>query len=337
MALLEAAVGAGLSAIGQGIGGLISGKMNKKQRQWLEKMYKLQRTDALADWNMQNQYNAPSQQMERLKAAGLNPNLVYESNPNVASAQVRQSDTGSYKPDIPQVDGGMIANAWINARQAALQRKQTEAQIKALDSQQKLQDAQALESNSRTANNTQDLTLKKSLMKSNIEAAELQNQKMANETRVLTERNEREAVMQSSNLREAASRIALNKANTLLSEANTVVSKEQRNKIIQEVNNLKIAAKGMLSDNALKEWEVRLSKEGLSKNDPLYVRQAVSIINKVQKSKYNIFESPFSPIERKMKEYYKNGYVVPRSEIEEIKKRKDREYRQYQFHKKYGK
>lgn len=39
--------------------------------------YRKQRRDALADWNMQNAYNSPQQQMQRLKEAGLNPNFVY--------------------------------------------------------------------------------------------------------------------------------------------------------------------------------------------------------------------------------------------------------------------
>jgi hypothetical protein len=232
-------------------------------------MYKLQRTDGLADWNMQNQYNAPSQQMERLKAAGLNPNLVYESNPNVASAQVRQSDTGSYKPDIPQVDGGMIANAWINARQAALQRKQTEAQTKSLESQQKLQDAQALESNSRTANNTQDLSLKKSLMQSNIEAAELQNMKMATETQVLKERNAREAVMQSQNIKESVVRIA---------EMNSRIEKNK-----YDIENVQTAIQSGKLDNEFKRLENDLAKNGVFKNDPIYARIAVRAYEAIKK------------------------------------------------------
>jgi len=32
-------------------------------------------------WNMQNRYNTPKQQMQRLKDAGLNPNLIYGSSP----------------------------------------------------------------------------------------------------------------------------------------------------------------------------------------------------------------------------------------------------------------
>lgn len=39
---------------------------NAKNRQW-----------ALQDWERQNAYNAPAQQMQRYKEAGLNPNLIY--------------------------------------------------------------------------------------------------------------------------------------------------------------------------------------------------------------------------------------------------------------------
>lgn len=58
---------------------------------------------SLADrqWNKQNAYNTPLKQMERLKLAGLNPNLVY-GNGSVANtadapkvAEVKESDMGS--------------------------------------------------------------------------------------------------------------------------------------------------------------------------------------------------------------------------------------------------
>lgn len=35
-------------------------------------------------WKMQNEYNKPSAQMERLKAAGLNPNMIYGTSPTAA-------------------------------------------------------------------------------------------------------------------------------------------------------------------------------------------------------------------------------------------------------------
>ncbi|WNK13963.1 MAG: DNA pilot protein [Microvirus sp.] len=52
------------------VGDLVNYALNKKQNQ---KAYE----QNLEMWNKQNLYNHPSQQMERLKAAGLNPNLAY--------------------------------------------------------------------------------------------------------------------------------------------------------------------------------------------------------------------------------------------------------------------
>jgi uncharacterized transporter YbjL len=53
--------------------------MNKKNRQY-----------ALDDWHRQNAYNAPAQQMQRFKEAGLNPNLIYKQTNE--AAPVRSTD-----------------------------------------------------------------------------------------------------------------------------------------------------------------------------------------------------------------------------------------------------
>jgi hypothetical protein len=59
---------------------------NAKNRQW-----------ALQDWNRQNAFNAPKQQMQRYKEAGLNPNLIYtQSN---TAAPVRSTDAIAPKLD----------------------------------------------------------------------------------------------------------------------------------------------------------------------------------------------------------------------------------------------
>lgn len=66
-------------------------KLAREARQWDLKM-----------WNMQNEYNSPEAQMERLKAGGLNPNLVYGSGnvSGMSSAQPKSSP-------VPQVDSVM--------------------------------------------------------------------------------------------------------------------------------------------------------------------------------------------------------------------------------------
>lgn len=69
---------------------LLSGQSNKKamKRQHTYNKYYMSEQDRLNReyWNMQNEYNTPAQQMARLKAAGLNPHLMYGQG-NVGNAE----------------------------------------------------------------------------------------------------------------------------------------------------------------------------------------------------------------------------------------------------------
>jgi len=64
-----------------------------------------QREWALSDWDKVNSYNSPSQQMQRYKEAGLNPNLIYGSAQNSPSAMVKATTQGAARADA----GGIIA------------------------------------------------------------------------------------------------------------------------------------------------------------------------------------------------------------------------------------
>lgn len=61
-------------------------------------------------WNMMNEYNLPINQMERLRAAGLNPNLVYGSQSVTGNTQ---SNAPQYQaPHVnPTTNGGFISDA----------------------------------------------------------------------------------------------------------------------------------------------------------------------------------------------------------------------------------
>lgn len=83
------------------------GRMNKKTREWNEKMYNLQRADALADWQRQNAYNSPAAQMERFKQAGLNPNLIYGKGDSGSASPVQQSKVLPYNPKDLNIGGGL--------------------------------------------------------------------------------------------------------------------------------------------------------------------------------------------------------------------------------------
>lgn len=89
MPILEAAIG-GLGAITGLIGNNQTNKANiRLQRE--QQQFNAQQAKQANEWNMQqwqreNDYNAPAQQMARLEAAGLNPNLMYgQGNTGTAS------------------------------------------------------------------------------------------------------------------------------------------------------------------------------------------------------------------------------------------------------------
>lgn len=85
-------VGGIISGVGSLFGGLGSSAMNNKavqdtnkanmeiakyQAQWQQQENEKAYQRSLNMWNLQNEYNSPTQQMARIRAAGLNPNLVY--------------------------------------------------------------------------------------------------------------------------------------------------------------------------------------------------------------------------------------------------------------------
>lgn len=75
----------------------------------------------LSMWNLQNSYNDPSAQMERLQAAGLNPNLVYGGG-NV---------TGNTSGSAPEynLDGTKYSNSSLQRQQLALAMKEHQQRI----------------------------------------------------------------------------------------------------------------------------------------------------------------------------------------------------------------
>lgn len=137
---------AGVSALGGLIGGLFGGNSAKNQQklanegnmQLAEYAYNRE----LEQWNRENEYNTPAAQLERLKAAGLNPNLLYGD----TSAGGVAANSPAYKtPHISAYTGqgalGMEIGKEVGASIGRyLQAENMEAQNKLL-----LQQAKAVE------------------------------------------------------------------------------------------------------------------------------------------------------------------------------------------------
>lgn len=159
------AVGIGESIINP----ILQGVQNKKNRQFAEKMYGRQRQDALADWQRQNEYNSPAAQMERYKAAGLNPNLIYgQSN---EGATVRSSSASVPEGKAPQVDASSKMGMYQDIRQ---RQAQTDLSVKALEMQDlnaELIRANIMKIISETNTNEYNLGYKKSMQENYSEMA----------------------------------------------------------------------------------------------------------------------------------------------------------------------
>lgn len=86
-------------------------------------------------WHMQNAYNLPSAQMERLRAAGLNPNLVY-GNGSVTGNTVGSAPQMETPHVNPTTNGGFVSDAVSHAMV-------TPHQLANLDSQTSVNEANA--------------------------------------------------------------------------------------------------------------------------------------------------------------------------------------------------
>lgn len=71
------ALGTGIGTFNTGVNAITSGIFAGRQYKYNKKLQDDAFNKNVEMWNMQNAYNAPSAQMQRLGDAGLNPNLVY--------------------------------------------------------------------------------------------------------------------------------------------------------------------------------------------------------------------------------------------------------------------
>lgn len=124
-----AAIAGGASLVGQAFNAYQSGKMNKRAERFNREMYAKQRQDNLSDWHMQNAYNDPAAQMQRLQNANLNPHLVYGNGADAQMASpVRSSNISNPSYDTPRIDMGSVVGQALQAKQLQSNIAKTEAE-----------------------------------------------------------------------------------------------------------------------------------------------------------------------------------------------------------------
>lgn len=70
-------------------------QINRENQKWNEKMMDKQNAWNLAQWNRENEYNSASQQVARLKAAGLNPYLMMSGGSSGSASSVTSASPAS--------------------------------------------------------------------------------------------------------------------------------------------------------------------------------------------------------------------------------------------------
>ena len=120
---------------------------NKENRRFALEQQRLQNQFNLDMWNRQNAYNTPAAQVQRLMAAGLNPNLAY-GQLGAGEAGALTSAGANYKGEAPQLSGdfaGSVQSFMSNKRAEELHQKQMTSmdldnEKKAIDNEMSRQD-----------------------------------------------------------------------------------------------------------------------------------------------------------------------------------------------------
>jgi len=236
---------------------------NWQQRRYNDKMYERQRADALADWNMQNQFNSPAAQMERFKAAGLNPNLIYGQTNEAPS--VRTSSVQSYNPKQTPLRYDTDFMSYFDANLKAVQTDNLKAASEVARQEAILKAAQTAGVIASTAKTDQDtkmgafnLDQAQKLQGVVLEQAQENLRKTKTEIGISLNEDERRAAMNSMNLREGIERI-------LLLRKQQAKTESEKRSIDQQIDNMK-------TDNRLKQLDINLKEIGVQPGDNMIFR-----------------------------------------------------------------
>lgn len=219
-------------------------------------------------WNLTNAYNSPAQQMARYKEAGLNPHLIYGSQPQ--ASQPMQASTGAPHSEALPADTTIneIGQAGFQAVQNYIATKKQQTETDNMQKARDVMDADIAEKNVRTAETVQrtarskfDLELAQELKSTTIENAILNNRnldlsgkKIASEIRNLDNSNK----LTTAQIAKIAQDISHTK---------------------QQIEVLKLQGLNAEADTALKRLELRMRQAGTSFSDGVLQRGLMQLID----------------------------------------------------------
>lgn len=239
---------------------------NRKGREWAEKMYGVQRNDAIADWERNNEYNSPANQMKRFKDANLNPHLIYGQQTD--SPAIRSSSVESWKPEAPKVNLSPSVNTLLSTYDLDLKQAQTD-NLKATKDVlvqdallRQAQTIQTIKSSDFTGVQTEqgkfNLKLAEQLETTTLEKSRQELQKLRVDTQFTLNADERATAQNAATLKQAAE--------------NILTSRLQRSKTQDEKTLIKAQIENLKKDGQLKQADINLKEKGIQPTDDTWIR-----------------------------------------------------------------
>lgn len=235
---------------------IAQGNINKDTRKWNEKIMNTQRGWAKEDWDRQNEYNSPIETMKRLKAGGLNPNLVYGNGATTQAQAIRSSGAEGWNPQAPSIDMGFVMQSLsqiYDLTRTTAQTNNLQAQVDLLEEQTRLTDINR-------RNREWDLGYKEESQDYNLETLQQRNRNLFKDEMLKDQaldinisKNERENALAENTIEQGVKRILL-----MRQELETAPIK--RALIQKQIDNLD-------KDMELKQADIDLRKTGALKNE----------------------------------------------------------------------
>ncbi len=231
--LVAAGIISGASSIASSIAGNEGSRRSQKRADNYNK----------AQWNRENAYNDPSQQMKRLQGAGLNPNLIYGTGGSTAvgnAGPAPQSKASPVKFDNPLADISQFAR--FDNTSANTDNLQT--QNKVLEQEVVLKGSQIADNAAKTARSKFDLNLAQELKDTSVQAAQANVRNIEQNTigREIDNRYQHQGLQ------------------------------DRLKKIYYEAQSSQTHLKGSQLDNRMKQLDIDLKQLGIEKGDPFYWR-----------------------------------------------------------------
>lgn len=253
---------AGATVVGAGINAYNQNQINQDTLNYNREMYERQLADNRFNWSMQNAYNSPTAQMDRLKSAGLNPNLVYGNGATATGGTIANTSPGSWNPRAPEF-GAMITNAigaYQDVRLKQAQYDNLKATNTAILQKSALDTAKTAGELARTARSNFDLQLAKDLRDSAVNSAHV-----------------RMAILHHEEFQQAN---RLGVGSLYGADYDNAYNRSIQGQLdLAKLAEARERIKNTSAGTRLRELEASLNENGIQKGDPVYLRIISQFLN----------------------------------------------------------